>query len=100
MPFMPAQAFGLVLLAASCAACHDEPPVRSVSARAQAVRVETFEPPPGARWVAELEVSDGQGCGIGGQRGSLGNALALCNPACAAHEQCRSDRVCVPMAAQ
>jgi len=67
---------GFGLLALHVAACHDEPPARPVSAWAAGVRVEHGEPPTGARLLGEVEASDGEGCGIGGDRGSLRNATS------------------------
>ena len=73
----------LLLLAAALSACHDEPPVRPVSALAAGVRVEKEEPPAGARLVGEVEGADGEGCGIGGDRGSLQNATTALKEAAA-----------------
>jgi hypothetical protein len=72
-----------LLLVASSSACHDEPPVRPVSAWAAGVRVEKAEPPAGARLVAEVEGVDGTGCGILGDRGSLENATTAIKEAAA-----------------
>jgi len=65
------------------AACHDEPPLRPVSAWAAHVRVAEGDPPPGARLIGEVEASDGKGCGIEGDRGSLRNATAALQEAAA-----------------
>jgi hypothetical protein len=70
-------------LVVGISACHDEPPVRPVSALAAGVRVGKAEPPPGARLVGEVEGSDGQGCGILGDRGSLENATTAIKEAAA-----------------
>ncbi len=64
------------LLLAWAAGCNAEPPLRPVSPQAQRVRVESFEPPVGARLAGPIRASDGEGCGIGGTRGSLANATA------------------------
>ena len=66
---------GLVLIVAA-ASCADAPVPRVVSAQAQRVRVESFDPPVGARLAGPIRAVDGEGCGIGGTRGSLANATA------------------------
>ncbi|HEX3851340.1 MAG TPA: hypothetical protein VHW01_10270 [Polyangiaceae bacterium] len=72
---------GLLLIAA--AGCDAEPALRPVSPGAQLVRVENFDPPAGARLAGPIQVSDGEGCGIGGTRGSLANATAALKEAAA-----------------
>jgi hypothetical protein len=74
-------AAGLLLIGA--AGCADEPALRPVSPRAQLVRVENFDPPAGARLAGPIRASDGEGCGIGGTRGSLANATAALKEAAA-----------------
>jgi hypothetical protein len=74
---------GFALLVVGLVACHDEPPLRPVSAWAQRVRVENGDPPAGARLLGEIKATDGQGCGIGGDRGSLGNATGALKEAAA-----------------
>jgi hypothetical protein len=73
-------AFLLLLGAAGCA---DEPPLRPMSPQAQLVRVESFDPPAGADLAGAIQASDGEGCGIGGTRGSLANATAALKEAAA-----------------
>jgi hypothetical protein len=65
-----------VLLLVCVAGCADEAAIRPLSPQAQQVRVESFEPPAGARLAGPIRASDGEGCGIGGTRGSLANATA------------------------
>jgi len=74
-------AAGLLLL--GVAGCADEPAPRAVSPQAQLVRVESFDPPAGARLAGPIEADDGEGCGIGGTRGSLANATAALKEAAA-----------------
>jgi len=72
-----------IAVALGLAACHDEPPLRPVSAWAAHVRVAEGDPPVGARLIGEVEATDGQGCGIGGDRGSLRNATSALQEAAA-----------------
>ena len=81
---LAAKTLALALLATVSAACQGEPPPRPVSPWAESVRVETSDPPPGSRWVGKLEATDGKGCGIGGDRGSLRNATAALQEAAGA----------------
>jgi hypothetical protein len=74
---------GCATLAVALAACRDEPPARPVSAWAAGVRVENGEPPAGARLLGEVAGSDGSGCSIGGDRGSLRNATTALQEAAA-----------------
>ncbi len=78
---IPMLAAGLLLIGA--AGCDAEPALRPVSPRAQLVRVENFDPPAGAQLAGPIQASDGEGCGIGGTRGSLANATATLKEAAA-----------------
>jgi len=71
------------LLLVGVAGCQAEPPLRPVSPQAERVRVESFEPPAGARLAGPIQASDGEGCGIGGTPGSLANATAALKEAAA-----------------
>jgi hypothetical protein len=71
------------LLLVCVVGCDAEPALRPVSPQAERVRVETFEPPAGARLAGPIRASDGEGCGIGGTRGSLANATAALKEAAA-----------------
>jgi hypothetical protein len=79
--------FDISMLAAvlllGAAGCNDEPVLRPVSPQAQLVRVESSDPPPGARLAGPIQAQDGEGCGIGGTRGSLANATAALKEAAA-----------------
>ena len=65
-----------VLTVLSAAGCSPEPPLVALSPQAQQVRVENASPPAGAVLIGPLKATDGSGCGIGGDRGSLERATA------------------------
>lgn len=62
------------LVLVSLVDCASEPPLVPISPAASAVQVETSDPPPGSQLLGQLQASDGTGCGIGGDKGSLENA--------------------------
>jgi hypothetical protein len=65
------------------AGCNPEPALRPVSPQAESVRVESFDPPVGARLAGPIQASDGEGCGVSGTRGSLANATTALKEAAA-----------------
>ncbi len=65
------------------AGCASEAAVPHVSAQAGGVRVERGDPPAGAERLGPLSVSDGYGCGFGGERGTLEGATARLRAAAA-----------------
>lgn len=60
----------LAILVLTSSACSVPRTLPALSPRAQLVRVEKAEPPAGARLVGPIEVTDGKGCGIGGDLGT------------------------------
>jgi hypothetical protein len=69
--------FVSVVSLTSLAACNGTATVPAISPRAQQVRVEESDPPPGATPLGELEVMHGQGCSFTGDQGTREGATAL-----------------------
>lgn len=61
-------------ICAVCSACNGPSQVRPLSPEARAVRVAALDPPPHALPLGPIEASDGSGCGLRGEPGSLDNA--------------------------
>lgn len=64
-------------------ACASTRVIPTLSPRASTVRVEKAAPPPEATLVGPIEVTDGKGCGIGGDLGTDEGALFLMKEAAA-----------------
>ncbi|MEP7052374.1 MAG: hypothetical protein ABJB12_18550 [Pseudomonadota bacterium] len=73
---------GAVCLTA-LAACLNNAGVPALSPAAQAVRVSSADPPPGAHLVGPLSATHGHGCGIANQRGTEDGATAALREAAA-----------------